>query len=75
MVGSKGQIRLYLGEGVSEMAGMDRGSSDRGQGWDPVTIEADRIRCQQSAQPDMVVPGAKLALPTVVTVGTTIRIA
>lgn len=48
------------------MSGMDRGLSDRDQGYECI-ISAGRIRFQQSAQPGMVVPGTKLALPTVVT--------
>lgn len=56
------------------MSGMDRGSSDRGQGCECI-ISAGRIRFQQSAQPGMTVPGTKLALPTVVTVEATMGIA
>lgn len=56
------------------MAGMDRGSSERVQGCDLITTKVGRIRYQWSAQADIVVPGVKLVLPTVVTVGTTVGI-
>lgn len=53
---------------------MDRGSSNWGQGCGCI-ISAGRFRFQQSAQPGMVVPGTKLALPTVVTGEATLGIA